>query len=1859
MPLEDDPFSSVSVAPDAPVNGVPAAPAPTPEPTPAAVTPQSAPAIAPEPPLIWNSIAARPAFQSLSGEEQKNVFDAYTKTSRDYLASQPGADPATVDKSISDFSDSVINDPQNRIPGNRLPPGFNEEIKAAPTFGQKVTAPNIQGPLGNLTNMAWEGVRRALSPMFGPTETQKIEQSIPVRHEDGTTTFEYKPAGSMIDKEGFVPALNEFVMTTGNPANLPRAAALLARGESVTPESLAAWKQKERDAVGLGANPNDSKLKATGKALTNVTLNLFETLANPAVLAVPESKILSGAFSAQMLSSVSDGVTQMQTAKTTQEKIEGGLTAAVGLGLGSLAGAHAFHGEVTPAVVAEHIDKVPDQLLQIAAADPGFYQHSDSALLTAIDKEMIRRGLKPQAAENFIAGERPPVEPSNELVTPEDGKPQPLGLKPAYKTDKQTYVSSGPTHFEAVEEAHSVEGEPNGEYGFVTPKGEFLDRKQAHARVQEAKASGELKQSSEPQEDHAPIRVTNTTDANGNVSNKLEVDASVPIAQLKALSDHLDSDSAISDSSKAQLHKAITDEIAQRAEDAAKTESEQPPLTDIEVAGLKDAGWSDEQIQNTPRENLDAALYDSNEVTAPPVRNLLQEQPQGGDTHANARKSENQPEASADSEAPEKQREITESGGGVNTAPAASAKVTDAVSRATKSGDLEGELNKVGTIQQVFWDKSAHDPQFVSQAPGSFNDTQTALIVTIGDKHFVVPSGVTSETTSKSFFPHTDVASPDILLHKHELRSFEPPEVIQSGDGWKVVKPGRAAYGATELPSGRDEPVEPAGPSPAIDTNVENAPAEQAPPPISAPEKAWVKSTFEGVNEALTSAGKADPNWTPDAAERVSATINKYYADHGNGREEYLDAARDAVQADLLRNVAETGSPLKVRQENGKIANYNPFIVARREIENLRKKASTQNETTDEAAQEAATTKSAGATATDAEHQKLAEAVDQTRQIADTTFKDFANSVKVEGATPDQVEQAARELLDETVGNENGGFAEKKTGRPSEAVKKLKADPGFQDKVRNEVFGKIASAVKALYDESVLDGTHLSATHGAFTNATSGIVNFMSLPPGQLGRVARGWWSAAAGRTMPRFTAADRELGEKGAQYISAHIAAKPLADLFVSRVIDPTGVDPKRFAAALSEDNLRSVRQQNLDKAAEAQKNGKPDKAQEYLDRASNTFSMIGVDKPFKDETEYQAYLAQVDVQQAVDLHRMLWDQEIDPIYRAAMKIDPNEVLPERGMQTGARVNLMSLKDGDKGVAKVTGAGAGNLRNTLQKKSPFGIEAKGTGNNYETDYATIIGNTYGRQLSIARHNAFIKDMVDKGHAIIAKPGETVTMPDGEATVSFPLKQKTIVRTADGDTQVLPKNEDLYVRESLSGEYRNAINVDAHPKMEALGRVIQGVNSAALYGLTDVTVHLSNLATSLMTRPAITGSTAGDTALSALARADVPVTIFKAVKKSMQNNQEQFAELAAIGATRAETHTAPRGLGWSSKIIHWADKTTRLMLDDAFENLVSEGKVEDTATNRREFVNQVGQYNRRTSSGINRIAKDAGIAPFITAGTTFNRLALRTALLQSGAKHTSGLNAAATAVNVAAKWVGAAVFIASANYLLTHNKGGGLLGRPGVPLGNIDTGTNDEQNKPRSVPAADLLGLGRAGRITGVRGYLQAKRNGLTDADAQAAGMRDVSNTVSTPLLGPVVRLGSGAIFGREPFIGAPRKYPIVPPGQNQVASDIKHAVADVNPVSGTVTDALTNPRMHPSDLVNRQLPRFTLRPSNSAEMMGRYPEIVHKAQLSSFVDDTIYTARRMNPQDRRKYVEDQMSQIPPHDRMHLREQLRIRRVQW
>jgi len=271
-------------------------------------------------------------------------------------------------------------------------------------------------------------------------------------------------------------------------------------------------------------------------------------------------------------------------------------------------------------------------------------------------------------------------------------------------------------------------------------------------------------------------------------------------------------------------------------------------------------------------------------------------------------------------------------------------------------------------------------------------------------------------------------------------------------------------------------------------------------------------------------------------------------------------------------------------------------------------------------------------------------------------------------------------------------------------------------------------------------------------------------------------------------------------------------------------------------------------------------------------------------------------------------------------------------------------------------------------------------------------------------------------------------------------------------------------------------------------------------------------------------------------------------------------------------------------------------------------------------------------------------------------MGVRTATLNPGVRASSAGARLALAATMASKLAGTALLIGTANYLLTRKKGGGALGRPGVAIGKVDLGVNDKLGRPLTLDLANLLGLGRALRVTGARGALEAAKNRLPIGDQLDSSYRDLVNSWISPFAGPTIRAATIAATGQQPAIKVPPVAPIVPPGRSQALQNLKTDAVELSPVTAGIHDSM-QPGSTGWEFVQKQAGRFALQPGKAPALMAHYPYYVERAQMDDYLNDVIHRARSMVTKDRVPYVRGAILNLPERDRQAALTKLQMRGI--
>jgi hypothetical protein len=629
----------------------------------------------------------------------------------------------------------------------------------------------------------------------------------------------------------------------------------------------------------------------------------------------------------------------------------------------------------------------------------------------------------------------------------------------------------------------------------------------------------------------------------------------------------------------------------------------------------------------------------------------------------------------------------------------------------------------------------------------------------------------------------------------------------------------------------------------------------------------------------------------------------------------------------------------------------------------------------------------------------------------------------------------------------------------------------------------------------------------------------------------RGTLADLSGRSAPRTSRLSPESGNALVRYASSKIAAPQVARAMATEVLGDRHRDAafgQKLGAVLVEDRLRAIR------AA-----GNP-----------NVETVIGKAwSPLATEADFQAALNDPEIRAAIERHKATVQPEAQAAHEAA-----GGVLAGPGINTGAFVNLKAIMEGMPDELPPGGGGRGNLENPLKRLTRFFQQARGTGRQYEIDYRSLAERMIEANFQEHAKRQMYDQLVTDGLAEVLEPGDPRPTFGGKPGVQFPIERRGL---PIGNDRARTYVEHLWVDPRIENELRQALNVDGKVGGSAAIVAATFLNKLQLAGPTDAVWHTAQMISS------ITSSQGGRTLLTDLARkvpgvnlADALGRITNSAIRVMRDNpaiQTQLADLASIGALRGEHRAGPLG-----RFIQFIDKAGRLVRDDLYTNLTDRRLIEPSEAERREWVNQMGQYNGRLMTKAQRALRESGVSPFVVAGRNFNRMAMRRLTLDPGVEAASP---AAGAQMRVIEGIGTIATLIAVSSVLNQLSVGNPNGRPGVKFGQIDTGKTDKDGNPIVIDPAQWTGHRRALRISGIGSIIEGVRNNQTKGRITKNVARDIWGGFIHPWAGPAVTAASIAKFGYNP---SGYKESVNP---NDIGENIKEALKQLNPVANAAIE--------------------------------------------------------------------------------------------
>jgi hypothetical protein len=740
------------------------------------------------------------------------------------------------------------------------------------------------------------------------------------------------------------------------------------------------------------------------------------------------------------------------------------------------------------------------------------------------------------------------------------------------------------------------------------------------------------------------------------------------------------------------------------------------------------------------------------------------------------------------------------------------------------------------------------------------------------------------------------------------------------------------------------------------------------------------------------------------------------------------------------------------------------------------------------------------------------------------------------------------------------------------------------------------------------------------------------------------FWRSFSMQELPKITKSDRPTGEAGVRYAASPYVARAKGAEMAGKVLDGFKPDMDlKMGTAISEDNLRSIQKGFQDEAQALAKKGDLEGAEKAQKAASNVATLVGQkNSPFKTEADYQAFLKSPEFQDASARYDALWQSEKDPLFRQANDLDPDLPLESRGLQTGLRVNLKAVPKEEGTATTIGNAGKRTLIKqtaTLLKRDPFAQRAKGSGTSYEGSLTELLSHGFEREYPVATQHEFIKSLIDSGDAVLT---QKEYMPDlkikGEATKGYLQKLRPFA------------GRFLHIRKSLALEYQAVSGLDPAVRLPIYSGVADFLTRQSVAGLAEGSTHVANIATEMFTGLGPTANPLINAVLKAAGRADVLWSLPKIIMKGFSDNASEMLKLKTIGAGKQEFKSGGIFKPMSA-IINGMDKGSRIVAADVYKGMAKEGWVEDTETGLRQYVNKVGQYEKRLQPLIIRVLRDTGVQPFATAAHTFNVQALRNIVLAPGAKSPTNLGALSLRIEKAAGILGAAALIAGLNQLLS----GKPEGPKGTKLGEV--GWIGDDHKVHKFDVLGLMGYRRSLSRTGIGPVIEAKRAGLTGNQQLKQGVEAIANTGVSYVSGPLNRALTVGATGYRPSVPPIRESKAVPPVdkfaplKSQTAENIKTALQQANPLVDAVASQVQGKTG--TEIAQRQLSRFTPRTGTTETKAAALPKIVKASELNDYSDNLAKALRKLDRIERYRKAKEEMADMQPKDRTKVLDKLR------
>lgn len=671
--------------------------------------------------------------------------------------------------------------------------------------------------------------------------------------------------------------------------------------------------------------------------------------------------------------------------------------------------------------------------------------------------------------------------------------------------------------------------------------------------------------------------------------------------------------------------------------------------------------------------------------------------------------------------------------------------------------------------------------------------------------------------------------------------------------------------------------------------------------------------------------------------------------------------------------------------------------------------------------------------------------------------------------------------------------------------------------------------------------------------------------------VAAVWHSGQelAGRMFPKTGALDQKSGEMIAQHAASDIYVDRAIPYFIDSVMGPLKSVAERvlYGTALSEARHRYAKASFLAEANRlyqqyqtmpqgAARDAVEAQMNELVQKSVRVSTFIGMDNsPLRSEADYQKTINSPEMQGLIQRYKSIFVDVMEGFHKMARDIDPANQIQSRTQMKDLPINAKPVMANDlptKGGIKTSNFGKG-LRAPAARSLVFAREFGGDAEAYDTDLGNIMANTLRRSVPLATKAQMYRALEEAGLGKWAKPGEKVEINGEQAKL---LKE---VNPPKGTQAADVTETNFHVDARVFNDVMKAL--DTQLPLEQRGPIFKGVRrfndvltKISLMSFVEAATHSKNLATFAFKPGVSPVDMASNFYKVAVSNAKWMQSMHDFVTQSPGAGEamkldvmKRSAELARIGAMKSPGLESDQG-NWmntltgahlfkaTGKFIDIIDTAQRLTAEDAFNRLERGGvwtplgefnvgsRVQNTESNKRDFINQLGQYNKRAQNELVVLLRESGIGPFATAGTNYTIQGLRALTLNPGVKATGLGQATGLRLEMGVRLAAVLSLAPLLNYMMW----GRADGDENTSLGSIKTGVDRQTGETSYFDLAAMTGLTRGARLVGLQALLEGRRPDAGATGQQIAYHAAVGayHSVAHPFYGPGVTALHTAALG-------------------------------------------------------------------------------------------------------------------------------------